>query len=494
MSFAGVRKCYGSQTVLDDVSLTLERGEVHAIMGENGAGKSTLARIAAGIAAPDAGTIRMDEVDVRFADPRQAQARGVAMITQELDLFPHLSVGENIVIGNLAFPEGRRVSQAAIAAFCIPFLQRVGLDIAHTTLLARMPIGQWQLVAIARALSMKCGILIMDEPTSALSDDAAERMFEVIRRLREDGVAIAYVSHKMDEIFAHCDRVTVLRDGRCIDTRAIGSVSRSEMIRMMVGRPMESGGRRVLQSAGPARIEFRGVTTAKLRDVSFEVRAGEVVGIAGLVGAGRSELGAALVGLDRMLGGEMLVDGQALRPRGPDDARKRGIALLPEDRKLQGLMLSMSLRENASLSVVRRLGRFGFINRRSERKRVEPPLRNLSVRCTSINAAIGTLSGGNQQKGLLARLLLTDPDILFLDDPTRGVDVGAKEDIYAMIDGLAASGKAVLLASSELPELLRCADRIIVLADGRITACFDAAEATQEAIMDAATQFTSKAA
>lgn len=371
MVLAGITKSYAAHPVLEGVDLEIGGGEVHALMGENGAGKSTLARIIAGIARPDRGTILLDGVSTTFANALDAQARGVAIIHQELDLFPHLSIAENIVVGNLAFAEGRLARRTAAAAFARPFLTRVGLDADPAQLAATLPIAHQQLVAIARALSMNCRILLMDEPSSALSDEAVERLFTVVERLRADGVAIVYVSHKMNEIERLCDRVTVLRDGRAVATRRVADVSRPELIAMMVGRPIDLSNRRERQANGPVRLTVSNLVTPKLQDVSFQVRAGEVLGIAGLVGAGRSELGAALVGLDPILAGTVEIDGRAFAPRGVEEARARGVMLLPEDRKLQGLMLSMAVRENASLAVLGQLSRGGVVDGSGERSALE---------------------------------------------------------------------------------------------------------------------------
>ncbi|MBS0281382.1 MAG: sugar ABC transporter ATP-binding protein, partial [Proteobacteria bacterium] len=354
-------------------------------------------------------------------------------------------------------------------------------------------IAQQQLLAIARALSMNCRILFMDEPTSALSEDATERLFEVIALLKARGVAIVYVSHKMDEIFRLSDRVTVLRDGKTIGTRATVSTDRAELIRMMVGRDLDSAARSIKPADQTVTLAVENLTTRKLKDVSFELRRGEVLGIAGLVGAGRSELGAALFGIDPVHHGRILLKGQEFRPASPSHAQRRGMGLVPEDRKLQGLMLQMSVKENATLSVLPRMSRWGLLSARREKTLFDPAAQRLRLKPASPDLPVGKLSGGNQQKALLARAIFADPDILFLDDPARGIDVAAKEDIYRLISELAASGKSILLASSELPELMRCADRILVLREGRVTGMFPASDTTQEAIMAAATHSLAEA-
>lgn len=481
-----ITKTFGGVIALNAAHFELARGEIHALMGENGAGKSTLARILAGAMGADSGRVSLDGETVSIRHPLDAQRLGIGIIHQELDLFPHLTVGENMVTGNLRFPAKAIVSQRAVEAFCQPFLEQVGLRVDPRLWVANLPLAQQQLLAIARALSMSCRILFMDEPTSALSEHGAERLFEVMARLKAQGVSMVYVSHKMDEIFRLCDRITVLRDGETVGTRARADTDRDELIRMMVGRELDVSARSIRPRSGSVALSVEELTTGKLQRVSFELRCGEVLGIAGLVGAGRSELGATLFGLTRIRHGRMLLKGSPYRPASPSQAQHRGLGLVPEDRKLQGLMHRMSVQENATLAVLPRLGRCGFLRAAREREAFEPPAKSLRLKCASPDVPVSTLSGGNQQKALLARWLLTRPDVLFLDDPARGVDVGAKEDIYRLIRDLAAGGTGILLASSELPELMRCADRILVLSHGSVSAQFSALEATQEMIMAAA--------
>jgi ABC-type sugar transport system ATPase subunit len=341
---------------------------------------------------------------------------------------------------------------------------------------------------------MNARLLLMDEPTSSLFDDAVERLFGLIRGLRDRGVSLVYVSHKMDEILRIANRVTVLRDGQTVGTRDAASTDSGELIRMMVGREVNLGGSPRACARGGAVLEVENLTTSRLRGVSFQLHRGEVLGVAGLVGAGRSELGAALFGLDPIRSGRILLDGNALTPRCPRDAMRRGVGLVPEDRRTEGLMMSMSVRENASFATLvtswpraPRIARLGFLRRARELERLNEAASQVALRCPSPDSCVSHLSGGNQQKVLLARWLLPHPDVLFLDDPTRGIDVAAKQDVYRVVDELAASGKAVIFVSSELPELLRCCHRILVLREGRVAAAFDASDATQENIMAAAT-------
>lgn len=482
-----IHKHFGGVAALTAAGFDLEPGEVHALMGENGAGKSTLARIFAGSIRADSGRILLDGQPISVADPLDAQRLGIGIIYQELDLFPHLTVGENLVIGNLSFAEGMLVDRGAIERFSRPYLAQVGLDVDTQAWVASLSIAQQQLLVIARALSMQCRILFMDEPTSALSEDAAERLFEVIAQLKSQGVSIVYVSHKMDEIFRLCDRVTVLRDGKTIGTRDVAATDRAELIRMMVGRDVDTSSHSTRSSSGPVALSVAHLTTDKLRDVSFDLYRGEVLGIAGLVGAGRSELGAALFGLERIHQGTLALKGKPFIPGSPGQAQASGVGLVPEDRKIQGLMLQMSVRENSTLSVLSRVSRWGFLRASQERDLFDPTASRLRLKCASPELPVSSLSGGNQQKALLARWLFADPDILFLDDPARGIDVAAKEDIYQLIHELAAGGKSILLASSELTELMRCSDRIMVLNAGRVSGIFPARGVTQEAIMAAAT-------
>jgi ribose transport system ATP-binding protein len=482
-----VDKHFGGVTALRGASLDVRAGEVHALMGENGAGKSTLARIVAGAVRADAARFRVDGRESAIASPLDAQRLGIAIIHQELDLFPDLSAGENMVIGNLFFREGRWVRFRRMEEFCRPFLEQVGLTCGVRDPVSALSIGQRQLLAIARALSMNARLLLMDEPTSSLFDDAVERLFGLIRGLRARGVSVVYVSHKMDEIFRIADRVTVLRDGRTVGTRDAASTGPGELIRLMVGREVDLARGMRPPSRGDVVLEVEGLTTGRLRDVSFTLHRGEVLGVAGLVGSGRSELGAALFGLDPVLRGAIKLDGAPLAVRSPREAMRRGIGLVPEDRRAEGLMMSMSVRDNASFASLDRLHRLGFLGRAREAAEFATAARNVALHCPSPATSVGHLSGGNQQKVLLARWLLLHPEVLFLDDPTRGIDVAAKQDIYRIIEELASAGKAVILVSSELPELLLCCHRILVLREGRVTAIYGAAEATQEKIMASAT-------
>jgi ABC-type sugar transport system ATPase subunit len=478
-----IDKRYDGVHALKSVSLSVAEGEVHALVGENGAGKSTLGKVIAGVVRADSGVITVAGSQVSIATPLDAQKLGVAIIFQELDLFPNLTVGENIVIGNLKVEHGFLVDFRAVERFCRRFLDEVGLRCSAGALLQDLPIGEVQLVAIARALSMDARLIVMDEPTSSLADDAVDNLFRVIRSLKERGVAVVYVSHKMKEIFAIADRITVLRDGEVIGTKAAADTNIDEIIAMMVGRQIGARVAASEPSLGDPLFTVQGLTTAKLRDVSFDLRAGEVLGIAGLVGAGRSEIGAALFGLDRRLAGTIRLGGEIVAPRSPRQAMRCGIGYLPEDRKLQGLMMQGTVRENSSIALLHRLQTLGFVRTGDEGAKIGAVHQRTRLKAASYEAPVSSLSGGNQQKVLIAKWLLVDPRVMFLDDPTRGIDIGAKQDVYELIAELAAKGKGVMFVSSELPELLRCCNRIMVMHEGKVAGVVDAATTTEEEIM-----------
>jgi ABC-type sugar transport system ATPase subunit len=481
-------KHYDGVQALRDAHLAIRPGEVHALMGENGAGKSTLTKILAGAVRPDSAEIWWEDQRISITSPLDAQRQGIGVVFQELDLFPNLSVGENIVIGNMQM-EGRRwIDRRGLAQFCRPLMERVGLITGAHARLGDLRIGEMQLVAIARALGFRARLILMDEPTSSLSGDAVANLFALIRDLKKLGVAIVYVSHKMDEVFALADRVTVMRDGATIETRAVSEITANQVIALMVGRELQET-EAPPATVGECLLSVAELRTRKLHGVSFELRRGEVLGIAGLVGAGRSEIGAALFGLDPIIGGTIRLKGRAFRPRSPRHAIRRGLGLLPEDRKLEGLMMQMSVLQNSTMAVLHGFQKYGFLTR-GEAAAVGPVHLRVRLKAASEDVSVSTLSGGSQQKVLLSKWLLADPDVLFLDEPTRGIDVAAKSDIYEIIRELAIQGKGIVFASSELPELLRCCHRILVMCGGRSVEILDARTATQEQIMRLATPRT----
>ena len=477
-------KHFGGVQALQHVNVEIEAGEVHALLGENGAGKSTLGKILAGVYPPDTGKIYWDGKPVHFGSPMDAQRLGIGIIFQEIDLFANLTIEENIIVRNLHFQETILDNHKRSAEFCRPFLTKVRLGhLPGNRLLADLSTGEMQLVAIARALSFNARVLVMDESTSSLTEDAVENLFELIGELKKHGVAIIYVSHKMDEIFRIADRVTVLRDGEYVGTKRTAETDMDELIRMMVGRSIDQSRRATSFCSDEEMLRVEGLCSRKLKDVSFAVHRGEVLGIAGLVGAGRTEIGQALYGLDHLKQGRIHVKGAPYTPVSPRLAMEKGLGLLPEDRKIAGLMMQMSVYENMSMSALQRYSKYGWIDVPAEFRECAAIAARTMLKAASPNEPVDALSGGNQQKVLISRWTLVDPDIIFLDDPTRGVDVGAKEDIYSIIAQLAADGKAVLMTSSELPELLRCCDRIMVMNEGRCVDILAAAQTTQEAIM-----------
>jgi len=479
-----ISKSFGAVHALADVSLDVRSGEVLALMGENGAGKSTLLRVLSGDHPPDSGRLLLDGEPVAFGSPRDAHRAGLRVIQQEPEIVPHVSVAENVYLG--ALPRRARVlDRRALFDQVRGDLERCGFSglLDPRTPGSALSAAQRQLVEILRALVGGVRVLAFDEPTSSLSDHEVEALFGLIRRLRGDGVAIVYVSHRMPEIFTVADRVAVLRDGRYVGDRAVAQTDEAELVRMMVGRDLADLFVREPREPGEVVLDVRGLVTADVRDVSLQVRAGEVVGLGGLVGAGRSEFALAVAGAAPILGGSVAVAGKAVRLRGPGDALRAGIGLAPEERKAQALLLRRSIRDNVSLAILSRISRLRVVRRRTEREVARRYVDRLSVRASSIEQEVGTLSGGNQQKVVLARWLARRPRLLILDEPTRGVDVGAKAEIYSIVGDLAAEGMALLVISSELPELLGLSDRIVVMHGGRVTGELSRADATEERVL-----------
>jgi ABC-type sugar transport system ATPase subunit len=476
------KRFHGTQA-LRTVSFSLDRGEVHALMGENGAGKSTLAKVLAGVVIADDGELLVNGEKVVIDHPLRAQALGIGIVFQELDLFPHLSIAENIAIANPAAHEKVVIRKRELSTWCSTFLAKVRLDVRPNTLLRSLSIGQIQRVAIARALSMNSRVLLLDEPTSSLTEDGVQSLFELIAHLKRGGVSFVYISHKMAEVQRIADRVTVLRDGMSVGTRTATELNSEELIRMMVGRKLDRIERRDRARRSDVVLDVRSLNTALLSDINFTLRTGEVLGVAGLVGAGRSELGATLFGLRQRLSGSIQLNGHPFSPTSPAQAIKAGMCLLPEDRRWQGIFPKMSVRENASIVVLARWGSGRF---QKEEKQVAEFQKKLAV-SSSPDVRISSLSGGNQQKIILTRWLLAEPVVLFLDEATRGIDVAAKEQIYSIIDELASQGKGVILVSSELPELWLCCDRILVLQEGRQAGIVTTAESSQEEVLRLAT-------
>jgi L-arabinose transport system ATP-binding protein len=479
-----ITKSFGAIKALSGVHIEARAGEVLAIMGENGAGKSTLLKILSGEHSPTSGEIRVDGVVQRFSSPAGAMSAGIRVIYQEPEILQHLSVAENVHIGNLS-TGNRLFSQRAVRERTQADIDRLGFSSAinATTIGRDLSPAQRQLVEILRAVKDSVKIIAFDEPTSSLSDNEVKTLFEFIERLRSSGVAILYVSHRINEIFAIADRVTILRDGKTVSTSLVSETDEQSLVKSMVGRDVVGSFDRERFLTGRTVLSARNVTTSDVSEISFEVKAGEIVALAGLVGAGRTELAKALLGDAKIISGEVLIDGEVVRLRSPIDAVRAGIGLAPEDRKDEALLMTRSIRENIALVVLKQLTFLRFIRSSNERSLVADYMTRLRVRAQSGEQEIRTLSGGNQQKIVVARWLARKPKILILDEPTRGVDVGAKADLYRIIGELAAEGIAVLLISSELLEVLGLADRIFVMRGGRIVGQLDGPTATEESVL-----------
>lgn len=488
-----IKKSFGGVAALDGVSLTLHPGEVTAIIGENGAGKSTLMKILSGVHTEYEGEVRIDGKPITLGHPRAAEAAGIAIIHQELNLLPDMDIAANIFLGRELVNRWGILDRAAMRERCQRLLQQLGLDTDPDRSVGDLRVGEQQLVEIAKALHLEASVIIMDEPTSALSDRETERLFQIIRSLRAEGRTIVYISHRFDEIFALADRYVVLRDGRTVGEGMVTDTHADELIRMMTGRESVATRLEDRSAAADIRLRVNGLCLHSpeqgkpdlLHSISFLLHAGEVVGLYGLMGAGRSELLGALFGLYKFrVTGTVSIDGQDENITSPADAVARGMALVPEDRKIQGIFPEDDIRTNISIAVLDRISRaLGLVDVKREEVLSEGMVSRLSVRASSDRQRISTLSGGNQQKVILGRWLATKPRILLLDEPTRGIDVGAKAEIHALIRSLSAEGVAVLVASSELPEILTLSDRVLVLCEGRLTAEIPVAEADEQVIL-----------
>jgi rhamnose transport system ATP-binding protein len=490
----GVEKHFGGVVAVKGVDFDLRRGEVHALVGENGAGKSTLMKIVDGLYTPNEGRLEVGGKTAEFSSPRDAEESGIAMIPQELDLFLELSVAENLFVGR-RLPRTRwgGLGWTAMREAAREKFESLGVDFDVTIPVKHLSAANRQIVAIARALLREARAVVMDEPTASLADRETRRLFGIISDLTASGVGVVYISHRLEEIFEISDRITVMRDGEHIVTSPASELDAEELVRLMVGRPLNELFTRSGTDPGEVALEVRSLTRAgEFADVDLKVRAGEVVGLAGLVGAGRTELAQAIFGIRPAKEGEIRVNGEAVRIDSPQAAMERGIFYVPEERQSQGLILPFLIQANISLSILDRLSRYGLVESRAERETAERFTEALSIRGARISEPVSRLSGGNQQKVVLAKSLAREPSILILDEPTRGVDVGAKSEIYSLIDDLAKEGKAILLISSELEEVLSMSDRVVVVREGRITGEFDRKEATQESVIAAATGVRSR--
>ncbi|MGV9422827.1 sugar ABC transporter ATP-binding protein [Streptomyces sp. NPDC003656] len=484
----GLSKSFGAVRALHDVTLELHAGRAHALAGENGAGKSTLIKTLAGVHRPDAGTLLLDGKPVVLHGPADARDAGVAVIYQEPTLFPDLSVAENIFMGRQPRRSLGRVDHRAVNAAAGELFTRLGVDLDPERPARGLSIADQQLVEIAKALSFDARVLIMDEPTAALTGSEVARLFGVVRTLRAQGSAILFISHRLEEIFALCQDVTTLRDGRLVASEPVEGLTEDDLVRRMVGRDLDQLYPKQPTEIGEVALKVSRLTREGVfTDVSFEVRRGEIVGLAGLVGAGRSEVARAVFGVDRWDAGSVEVCGKPLTGGAPSAAMAAGLGLVPEDRRAQGLVMALSIERNIGLTGLSATTRAGLSSRRAERSRAVDWATRLRVKYARLADAVGTLSGGNQQKVVLAKWLATGPRVLIVDEPTRGIDIGTRAEVHRLLSGLAADGVAVLMISSDLPEILGMADRVLVMREGRLTAEIPRAAATEESVLAAAT-------
>jgi rhamnose transport system ATP-binding protein len=481
-------KSFGAVRALIDGSVTLRGGEVHALLGENGAGKSTLVKILAGVYQPDSGTLTPGGREVTLHGPAAARTAGIAVIYQEPTLFPDLTVAENMFIGRQPLRQGRRIDRRAMQDEAAAIFKRLGVPLDPARLARGLSIADQQVVEIGKALSLEAKVIVMDEPTAALSAAEVDRLFEVIRTLKSQEAAVLFISHRLEEVFAICQTVTVMRDGRHVLTSDLAELTANDLVRAMVGRelaerPPEAAGATVGE---PMLIVERITREGVFTDISFTVRSGEIVALAGLVGSGRSEVARAVFGIDRYDAGNITIKGQKLKKASPTTAMAAGIGFVPEDRRQQGLVMDMSVQQNIALASLDNLERGGLIRAGAERAMAADWAARLKIKYGRLTDPVSMLSGGNQQKVVLAKWLGRKPSVLIVDEPTRGIDVGTKAEVHHLLTDLARGGVAVLMISSELPEVLGVADRVLVMREGRLVAEFSHANASEEAIMSAA--------
>ena len=484
-----VAKSFGPVLALRSGSLVVDGGSIHALVGENGAGKSTLVKIVAGVHRRDGGEMLLDGETVDFHSTAESKAAGVAVIYQEPTLFPDLSVTENIFMGRQPLTTARRIDRSRMYAEAQSLFDRLGVSIDVRRPALGLSIADQQIIEIAKAISLDARVLVMDEPTAALSGVEVERLFAVARSLRDEGRALVFISHRFDEVFALCDTVTVMRDGQYVGTRPVTETDVDEIVGLMVGREVGELFPKTPAPIGGPVLEVEGLNRAGVfHDVSFQVRAGEIVGLAGLVGAGRSEIARAVFGVDRYDSGSVRLGGRAVPAHDPRAAIRAGMAFIPEDRRKQGLVTEASVAHNVAGVMRRGLTRAGLITQRAENRAAAPWAGRLEVKTNALDAHATTMSGGNQQKVVIAKWLATSPQLLIIDEPTRGIDVGTKAEVHRLLSELAGQGLAVLMISSELPEVLGMADRVLVVCEGRLTADLSRDEATPENVMRAATR------
>lgn len=482
-----ISKSFGGVHALKSVQLDVFAGEVHAILGENGAGKSTLIKTITGVHQPNSGEIELNGELIDFANPREAQQQGIAAIYQEPSLFPDLSIAENILVGRQPV-NGGRISWRQMNKIASELLNRLHVKLNPRTKARNLSVAQQQMVEIARALSVNAKVLIMDEPTSSLTSNEVEELFRITRKLRDEGTAVIFISHRLEELFALADRVTTLRDGEYVGTRTLDNVTTEDLIQMMVGRKLDDLFPKQDVARGEVVLEVENLSVPGVfENVTFKLHAGEILGMSGLVGAGRTDVACSIFGVKPAAQGQIALKGEPVTITNPQKAMSLGISYVPEDRKNHGLVLPMPIGDNITLPVLNEFTAYGWLNRKKEKGVAADASKKLEVKATSIEQKAQELSGGNQQKVVLAKWLNTNPRILILDEPTRGIDVGTKAAVHRLMSSLAAQGMAILMISSELPEILGMSDRILVMREGRITGEFDRSEATQEKLMVAAT-------
>lgn len=482
LTIKDVHKSFPGVKALNGVSIEIKKGVVHGIVGENGAGKSTLMKILSGVYQKDSGTIVFDGTVVEHTTPLEALSRGLSIIYQEFNLINKMSVGENIYLGRFREMKGMKGTHAAARKL----LDSIGCKLNTYAFIEDLSVSERQMVEIARALSYDSKLIIMDEPSSSLTADELKDLFKIIQQLKEKGVSVIYISHKLDEIFELCDITTVMCDGKVIDTKATREYTRSEMIAKMIGRTIENEYPERSNCVGDVLLEVKNLNTRKLKNISFKLHAGEILGLVGLVGSGRTEIIRALYGLDKTLSHQVFIDGKEVKIRNPIEAKKNGLGLLPEDRRNQGLILPFSVQQNITMATLETLTKGGFIDQKAEDDIAERQIDSLLIKTPSRKAMVQNLSGGNQQKCIVGRWIEVNPRVFILDEPTRGIDVGTKYEIYLLMKRLVESGGSVILISSELPEVLNMSNRVLTIADGRITGEFDPAEVKAEVIMQSA--------
>jgi ribose transport system ATP-binding protein len=485
LSIKDVSKEFPGVKALDRVSLDVTGGIVHGIVGENGAGKSTLMKILSGVYEKDSGEVIFEGNVIEKITPIESMHMGLAIIYQELNLVNTMTVGENVFLGRFSESGGRR----GVHAKARTLLDSIGSKVSTHRMVSELSVSDKQMVEIAKALSFDSKLIIMDEPSSSLTDDEMKKLVQIIHDLKSKGIAIIYISHKLDEIFGFCDVVTVMRDGRVIDTKPVSELTRAQMISMMVGRTIENEFPPRPDSAGETILEIKHIKTRKLKDVQLHLKKGEILGLVGLVGSGRTELVRALFGADKVANKSIILDGKEVRINSPIDAINLGLAMVPEERKLQGLLLGFSVEQNISLAVLARLTERGFINAKEESAVADRQIKALSIKTPSARTRIRTLSGGNQQKAILGRWLEMKPRILVMDEPTKGIDVGAKYEIYLLMKKIVEDGGSIILISSELPEVLHMSNRVNTICEGRVNGEFDPMIASADEIMEKAFEF-----